>query len=249
MKTFFKIILKYYLKYITKLVLILRRPRIVAVCGNSNKTFVRDEIVKVLKKKNQSVRANPKNFNTEIGLPLAILGVPSGYNSYRGWLPSIAKAAVALFQKNFPLFLVLELGISQKGDMKYLLSIVKPEIFVVSDITQRYTESFSNLEEFFGEYELEAKMAGKGNWLVLNSDNSKVRNLAKFTRSKTVFFGKSAGDLGWKVTKIEREVTGQKITIFHQGKEKKYETNRFGNHHALALAAALAVEEIIFKKY
>jgi UDP-N-acetylmuramyl pentapeptide synthase len=78
MKSFFKQLLKYYLKYITKLVLFIHKPVIIAVAGSTNKTFVRDEIRNILEKKGFSVRANPRSFNTEIGLPLAILDLPSG---------------------------------------------------------------------------------------------------------------------------------------------------------------------------
>src|SRR3989339_92491 len=119
MKKIFKIILQYYLKFITKLVLLIHRPTVIAISGSVNKSFFRDEIKKVLAEQGKTVRANPKNFNTEIGLPLAILNIESGYNSYRAWLPIIWKAFLAIFQKNFPEYLVLELGVSQRGDMRY----------------------------------------------------------------------------------------------------------------------------------
>ena len=48
MKIIFKIILQYYLKYITKLVLAIHRPTIIAIAGSTNKTFVKDEINRVL---------------------------------------------------------------------------------------------------------------------------------------------------------------------------------------------------------
>ena len=244
MKFFFKIILKYYLKYITKTVLFLHQPKIVAVCGSINKTFVRDEIVRNFKKEKKSVRANPKNFNTEIGLPLAILNVSSGYNSYRGWISPIIEALKAVFQKKFPKYLVLEFGISQKGDMKYLLSIVSPKIFVITDITQRYVELFSGMDELFEEYEYLAEKISKNDWLVLNYDNIKIRELAKRTLAKVVSFGEQNFSSEWRIAKIEKNPQGQKVSISYQGKEKKYQLNRFGKHHAFALVASLAVKNI-----
>jgi len=83
MKTFLKQLLKYYLKYITKLVLAIHQPLIIGLTGSTNVIFTRDEIKRQLAQTGLAARSNPKNFNTEIGLPLAILNLPSGYNSYR----------------------------------------------------------------------------------------------------------------------------------------------------------------------
>jgi UDP-N-acetylmuramyl pentapeptide synthase len=102
MKTFFKYLLKYYLKIITKLVLFIKKPVIIGIAGNTNKTFAKNYIVQELKRSGLSVRANPKNFNTEIGLPLAILDLPSGYNYYKKWLPIILEAPMAIFRKKIP---------------------------------------------------------------------------------------------------------------------------------------------------
>ena len=43
------------MKYITKTVLFLHQPKIVAVCGSINKTFVRDEIVRNFKKEKKAL--------------------------------------------------------------------------------------------------------------------------------------------------------------------------------------------------
>ncbi len=184
-----KKLLQYYLKYITKLVLFIYRPTIITIAGSTNKTFVKEEIKKVLKKQGLIIRSNPKSFNTEIGLPLAILNLSSGYNSYRLWLPIIFQAAKAIFNKNFPKILVLELGISEPADMKYLLSIIHPKIAVITDITQRYLESFSDMDELVSEYEYLAKKIDKSGLIILNYDNLRVRKLATSTKVKIKFFG------------------------------------------------------------
>ncbi len=246
MKLILKPLLKYYLKYITKLVLFIHRPRIIVVAGSTNKTFVRDEIKKVLLAKGCTVRANPKNFNTEIGLPLAILNIGSGYNSYRGWLPIIADAAAAIFAKNFPAVLVLELGVARRGDMRYLLSIVKPEICVITDITQRYIESFSGLDQMVKEYAYLVKNMSTSGQVILNYDNLKIRALAKRTKAKVIYFGQTvSSEAGFKIEKITRTEQGESVEVRHKNLHKELAIPRFGTHHAYAAAVGVIVQKNI----
>lgn len=244
MKPFFKQFLKYYLKIITKIVLFIHQPKIIAVAGSTNKSFVRDEIKRIISEKGRIVRANPKNFNTEIGLPLAILGIESGYGSYLAWPPVMLSAARAAFQKNFPRVLVLELGVSKRGDMKYLLSIVKPEISVVTDITQRYIESFSGLDRMVREYEYLVKNTKEKGMVILNHDNLQVRALAGKSKAKVEFFGRTASaERSYKIEGIEKISTGQRVTLAHADQKKTLEIPRFGEHHAYATAAAEIIKE------
>jgi UDP-N-acetylmuramoyl-tripeptide--D-alanyl-D-alanine ligase len=242
MKPIFKILLKYYLKYITKLVLAIHRPLIIAVAGSTNKTFIKDEIKRVLEKKGINARANIKSFNTEIGLPLAVLNIPSGYNSYKKWLTPIKLAALSLFQKDFPRVLVLELGISQNGDMKYLLSIIKPKIIVISDITQRYLESFSDMDELVSEYKYLAEQTGKDGLLVLNYDNMRVREIAKNSRASKVYFGLKNG-ADWQAIDIKRGIKGEMYKVKHNDEISRFEINRFGIHHVYAAMVKLIINE------
>lgn len=245
MKKFLKIILQYYLKIITKIVLLVHRPIIIAVAGSNNKSFFRDEIKKILIEKGKIVRANPKNFNTEIGLPLAILNVESGYNSYRRWLPAIWNSLGAVFQKDFPDYLVLELGVSQKGDMKYLLSIVRPKIVVITGITQRYIESFSGIQRLIGEYVYLVKNIQRDGVVFLNWNNEQVRNLKRYSKAKVLYFGVESSDCDGEILSIGEEIWGMQVKMRIGNKEKEVKIKRFGEHHALSSLVSHMIEEEI----
>ena len=247
MKTLFKTILQYYLKLITKLVLLIHRPVVIAVAGSTNKSFVKDEISKVLKEQGIKVRSNPSSFNTEIGLPLAILNLPSGYNSYKNWLPVIFKATTRLFEFNFPKYLVLELGVSDPGDMKYLLSLVKPRVAVVTDITQRYLEGFDDMDDLAEEYEYLVKKLNKNGLLVLNKDNPRVKLLANISQSKLEFCGISE-EANWQAVKIEKNSRGMDVKVSHNDIVEKYSVNRFGNHHVYKLLIGLVINDHVKKE-
>jgi UDP-N-acetylmuramoyl-tripeptide--D-alanyl-D-alanine ligase len=242
MKLIFKPILKYYLKFIAKLVLLIHRPIVIAVSGSINKYFFREEIKRVLEKNGFRVGPNKRSFNTEIGLPLAILNLGSGYNSYRGWIPVMKQAFLSIFKKDFSDVLVLELGVSAPGDMKYLLSIVKPKIAIITDITQRHLESFSDMDNLSSEYELLARENTKGGLAILNYDNIRLRGIVKENKGNVETFGFSGGS-NWQAKETVKKTSGQKFKIVHGEKITENEIDRFGQHHILAFLAGKIIED------
>lgn len=247
MKIIFKKILQGYLKCITKLVLVIHKPTIIAIAGSTNKTFVKDKINDLLKKQGIKSRSNPKSFNTEIGLPLSILGLQSGYNSYKNWLPAIINAPLAIFKKKDYKVLVLELGVSDPGDMKFLLSIVKPTISIVTDITQRYMESFSDMDQMVKEYEYLSENTSKSGLLILNYDNLRVRGIGKTAKCKVEYFGFEKG-ADWQVTETRKENFGQTAIIANKNRISEYKIEKFGKHHIYSLLVSLIIEDYVKKE-
>lgn len=244
MKIIFKKILQYYLKYITKLTLAIHRPIIIAIAGSTNKTFVKEEIVRALKNSGIKAGSNPKSFNTEIGLPLAILGLPSGYNSYKHWLPVILKAPFSILRPDWPRVFVLEFGVSNPGDMKYLISVIKPKIAVITDITQRYLESFDDIDELTREYKYLVKAINKDGAVILNYDNIKIRDMARYAKAKIEFFGFGDG-ADWRVEKIEKGDKGQTVEIRHENEARRHEIKRFGEHHVYSFLVGMIIKQYV----
>lgn len=239
MKIIFKTILKYYLGLFTKLAVIIHNPNIIAVAGSTNKSFVKDEIKNIILSNNLTVRANPKNFNTEIGLPLAILNLPSGYNEYIKWFPALVYAPINIFKK-FPKYLVLELGVSDEGDMRYLLKLIKPKITIITDISQRYLEGFDDMDELVGEYERLIKETRKDGLIILNNDNYRVKGLKKLVSQKLITFSlKNKSD--WQAVEINKIEDGQEIKIMQNGIINKCSINKFGKHNVQAYLIGLII--------
>ena len=99
MKRFAKIILQYYLYLFAKLALWRCQPFVIAVAGTTNKTFTKQAIESFLRARGEPLAV--PSFNTEIGLPLAILGLKSGYNSYQRWLATMFLAPFRASKINF----------------------------------------------------------------------------------------------------------------------------------------------------
>lgn len=246
MRKIFKIFLQLYLKYITKLALLIHRPTIIAIAGSTNKSFVKEKIKKTLEKKELDVRANPKNFNTEIGLPLSILYLPSGYNSYLNWLPIIIKAPLKIFQK-FPKYLILELGTSNQGDMNYLLSIVKPKITIITEITQKHLEGFKDMDKLVGEYKSLIKKTKKDGLILLNYDNIRIKSLEKNITQKLETFSIN-NKSNWQAIEMKKIGEGQSIKVNHNDVLTDHKINRFGKHHVYVLLIDLIIERYLSKK-
>ncbi len=244
MKSLFRQLLRLYLKLICLLVLAWRRPIVIAVAGSANKYFIEKEIKDFLLAQGETVRSSPKNFNTEIGLPLAILDLPSGYNSFRRWLPVIRQAFMRLFERSYPRFLVVSLGSSDPGDMRYLLSIVRPRIAIVSDITQRYLEGFSGLDEFLGEYSDLARSLRPDSFLILNADNQRVFSLSSLSRARALSFGESE-QADCRLISAETRLDGQFISYAFEGETRSELIKRFGRHHVRARLIRVLVATLI----
>src|SRR6185312_4092840 len=80
MKNAFKKLLIWILGAEARAVVRKYRPQIVAVTGSVGKTSAKDAIYAVLAQ-SEHVRKSEKSFNSDIGLPLTILGVPNAWSN------------------------------------------------------------------------------------------------------------------------------------------------------------------------
>lgn len=243
MRSLLKFFLGSFLKCAAKLTLFLHRPRVIALAGSTNKSFVKDEVQAVLRNAPFSVRVTPRNFNTDVGLPLSILGLPSGYGDYRAWLPILSQSIRSVFHWPFPEVLVLEFGMSNRGDMRYLLSIVHPDIVVLTGVTQRYAEHFSDINAMMKEYGLLVRSMKRDGLLVFNGDSMRLRKIAESFPGKRVSFGLSLA-CDWQARDVKRVATGESFCVWHSGKlVEESRIDRFGEHHVFARLASMAVRE------
>jgi len=247
MKTITKFILQYYLKFWAKVSLLFHKPIVIAVTGSTNKIFTRQAIIKSLRESGFKVRSHSKSFNTEIGISLAILNLPSGYNSYFAWLPAIVFAPYAAFKKKYPQFLVLEMGISDPGDMKFLLSIVRPDIGIITDINQRYIEAFKTIDALSAEYSKFAHALRSDGALILNIDNSKIEDINKNLEAPNKISFALQGEASYRAIDIEKNREGINFILERGGEDVSID--RFGEHHIYAFLAARATRDYAEKIY
>ena len=187
-----KHILQYILGALSRLTLWRYRPMIIGITGSVGKTSTREAIFAVLKKKYR-VRTAEKNYNNEIGLPLAILGIPHCGKNVFGWFSELFCVCVhvVFFDRNFPEILVLEYGVDRPGDMEYLVSIAKPDVAVMTAIGQIpvHVEFFSGPLDVAKEKAKLIQHVPISGSVLMNADDEVLCEVKNKTKAKILTYG------------------------------------------------------------
>lgn len=248
MKKIFKSFVQHYLKLLTKFVLWRHKPFIIAIAGSTGKTTVKEYILKFLREKygEKEVRGNPRSYNTEIGLPLAILHLESGDSSFWKWWRILIQAKMkALFSGKFPSKLVLELGVERKGDMEYLLEIVTPNIVIITNIEASFTYPNSSLDVVFDEMRTLVEKVPEYGTVLLNNDDARLKELAGFSKAKVITYGLEVGSAA-RAEDLKTGIEGQSFKFtFDSFQQEEVKIKKYGRHFAYAWIIAKLVKSII----
>ncbi len=167
------------------------QPGVIAVTGSVGKTSTKEAIFSVISPHRQ-VRANRKNFNNELGLPLTILGDYEEIGGKLFWLKVIFMGFLRLmFRLRYPELLILEYGVDKPGDMKYLLDIARPQIGVITAIGEIpvHVEFFSGPEALAREKSKIIEGLAATGFAVLNYDDDSVYEMKERTRAHIMSYG------------------------------------------------------------
>ena len=188
MKNVLKSVVVKILIWEARLLLKRAKPTIVAVTGNVGKTSTKDAIYSVLKD-HKRTRKSEQGFNTDIGVPLTILGLRNAWNDPIRWFKNIIDGLLeALHPGKYPEVLVLEIGVDHPGDMKKLASWVKPDVVVITRLPDVpvHVEFFDSPEAVVQE-KLELLKALKPDGIfVYNNDDERVRRAAEETHHNSI---------------------------------------------------------------
>ena len=166
------------------------KPLVVGVTGSVGKSSAKQALDAVLGAKFK-VRSTPGNFNTEIGLPLTVLDLPSGGSSVWAWMGICPRARWrSLFKiADYPEILVLEMGADRPGDIDRLCDIAPPSIGVVTAVGESHLEKFKSLEAIEKEKGRLIERLPADGLAVLNRDDERVWAMRERTEAKVMSFG------------------------------------------------------------
>lgn len=259
-------ILRWVIKKLAELILWKYRPGIIGVTGSVGKTSTKLAINAVLEK-TQRVRASKGNLNTDLGLPLAILGdwkeselklvsleQPAGTARARKLFFWIKIIIVSIFRlifiskSKYPDILILEYGADKPGDIKNLLNIARPNISIITAVGDVPVHV-----EFYGSPEEVAREKGRlieylpvAGIAILNHDDKRVDAMKERTRAAVTTFGFGKGaDI--RITRFENRADGTRpsgiaFKLEYKGNSVPVRLDGvFGKSHAYAAAASAAV--------
>lgn len=195
MRTIFKKFITYILRTESRLVLWKYKPKIIAITGSVGKTSTKDAVYAVLSSI-AYVRKSEKSFNSEIGLPLTVLGIPNGWNNPLIWLQNTFKGLwLFIWPHKYPKWLVLEVGISKPGDMKKTASWLETDAVIITAIgeTPAHIEFYNSRKHLIEEKSQLIKTLKKDGLLVLNADDESVLEMKSNTKNITVTYGFKEG--------------------------------------------------------
>lgn len=139
--------------------------KVVGITGSVGKSTTKEMVAAVLSAKYR-VSKTPVNHNNDIGMPMAILGMPED-------------TQVA----------VLEMGMNHFREIAYLSNIGKPDVAVIVNIGTMHIEHLGSMEGILqAKLEIREGMSADGK-LILNGDDQLLWNVHKQENISASYFG------------------------------------------------------------
>ncbi len=190
--------------------------KVVAITGSNGKTTTKEMTNSILSV-NNNVLKNSGNFNNHIGLPLTLLKLNSNHK-----------------------LCVLELGMSDFGEIAELASIANPDIGAITNIGRAHLEKLGSLEGVAKAKGELVENFNMNNTFCVNADDPLVLEIAKKTNSKKIFFGLDSKESHIKVENLDQQ--GFESITFNlrlDGKTASTRIRGIGRHNILnALCAS-----------
>jgi UDP-N-acetylmuramoyl-tripeptide--D-alanyl-D-alanine ligase len=138
---------------------------VIGITGSVGKSTSKEAIYEVLGQRYRTLKSRG-NMNNEIGLPLTILRLGSGYERA-----------------------VLEMGFYVPGEIALLCEIAKPNVGVVTNIGTVHAERAGSQEAIYqGKSELVQSLPNDG-VAILNLDDPMVAKMAELTKARVFYYG------------------------------------------------------------
>lgn len=165
-------------------------PRIIGITGSVGKTSAKEAIAHVLAS-HFTLRKNEKNFNTEIGVPLTIIGIQEQPRGLLDWLAVVMKGwgLLVVNDRRYPALLVLEMGADHPGDIAQLTALAPCDIGVVTAIGPTHLEYFETVERVAKEKSILVTHLKKEGVAILNHDDALVFPMREQARARVVTYG------------------------------------------------------------
>lgn len=247
MKQIFKLLIIYALTFEAKCVLRKYRPRIIAVTGSVGKTSTKDAIFTAISG-HVHARKSEKSFNSEIGVPLTILGLQNAWSNPFLWFKNLLDGLLLIvFKQEYPEWLVLEVGADRPGDIERVAEWLAPEIVVFTRLPDVpvHVEFFSSPEEVIKEKKFLAHALKAGGTLIVNADDEKMLDMQVKEGTLLSYGFNPHAQVRGKRDRVwyEKYVPcGMKMQIGYENTDVPYQLcGVLGRHHLYPVLAAFAV--------
>ncbi len=195
--------------------------RVVGVTGSVGKSTTKEMIAEVLGTRYRTLKS-PGNLNNEIGLPLTILKLGTGYERA-----------------------VLEMGFYVPGEIEFLCDIAQPQIGVVTNVGTVHAERAGSQEAIArGKSELIEALPADG-VAILNFDDPWVRKMEEKAKARVFFYGLSPESDLWADQIEGLGLDGIRFRLHYKGETVHTRVPMIGRHsvHTALRAAAVGLND------
>lgn len=190
---------------------------VVGISGSVGKTSTKEMIYSVLSQQYKTHKTQG-NLNNELGVPLTLLSMPED-----------SEAAV------------IEMGISDFGEMTRLSEMVRPTICVLTVIGCCHLENLGDRDGVLKAKTEMFKNAAENAEYILNGDDDKLYSVTEVNGKKPIFFG-FASDNDYFAENIENNgESGISCTLCYEGGRIEATIPAIGNYMVSNALAAVAV--------
>lgn len=193
---------------------------VVGITGSVGKTSTKEVIASVLKEKYRTLKTQG-NFNNELGLPLTVFRL-----------------------RDEDEIAVLEMGISDFGEMSRLGKIAKPDTSVITNIGTCHLENLGDRDGVLKAKTEVFEYVRPGGHIVLNGDDDKLSSVKEYKGIRPVFFGMTKGQDVYADKVVSRGLKGMSCTIYMDGESFDVNIPMPGRHMVYNALAAAAVGRI-----
>lgn len=191
--------------------------KIVGIAGSVGKTSTKEMVSAVLSQQ-YSVQKTAGNFNNEVGVPLTIFSIDETHE-----------------------IAVVEMGISDFGEMSRLSKIVKPDVCVMTNIGPCHLENLHDLDGVLKAKSEIFESMNRAGHVVLNGDDLKLRTVGRVNDKTPLYFGIDEKNDVYAENIKEKSIFGTQCKICTKSGSFEVVVPLPGRHHVLNALAATQI--------
>ena len=187
--------------------------KIIAITGSCGKTSLKN-LLNISLEKFGKTHCSPKSYNNHFGVPYSLANLSS--------------------DKKYGIF---EIGMSAKGEIDNLVSLVKPHIAIITNIGPAHLENFNNIMGICkAKSEIMNGIYQKG-VIILNKDDKFFNTLVKIANKKKI----KVLTFGFSKSDVQIKKKSKKVLFKIHNKIFNFKIRNFNKSYLYNIAATLCV--------
>ena len=188
---------------------------VIGITGSVGKTSAKEMIASVLSQRFNTLKTQG-NYNNELGVPLTLFGLNDSHEAA-----------------------VIEMGISDFGEMERLTAMVHPTAAVITTVGYSHLECLGDLDGVLRAKTAITQGMKQGGMLMVNGDDEKLRSYEGYSNKLCYGLEENSAVRAENIRALGLD--GMELTIVSGERRIPVKINAFGDHLVYAALAAASV--------